>query len=191
MCGSLSEEGAALKIFISKLQSQLSDSLSEANGLRGSAKSLEAKVFELMSEAQMHRGQIEELQVIFTTALPLDFQTVLCAPYVLQSLLLCAKDQQRSLGSEAQAKADRAIAELKAELATANRLLSEEQVKFFQESDTRQHLEVQLKDSGLYFAELGTRIKDLDSSNRQLQERLTSASQQASFFSDYSFRCIL
>lgn len=63
MCGSLSEEGAALKVFISKLQSQLSDSLSEANGLRGTAKSLEAKVFELMSEAQMHRGQIDELQV--------------------------------------------------------------------------------------------------------------------------------
>lgn len=96
----------------------------------------------------------------------------------LQSLLLCAKDQQRSLGSEAQAKADRAIAELKAQLATANRLLSEEHSKFFQESDARQHLEVQLKDSGLYIAELGSRIKDLDSSNRQLQERLTSASEQ-------------
>lgn len=63
MCNSLSEEGAALKVFISKLQSQLSDSLSEANGLRGSAKSLEAKVFELMSEVQMYRGQIDELQV--------------------------------------------------------------------------------------------------------------------------------
>jgi DNA repair exonuclease SbcCD ATPase subunit len=77
MCGSLSEEGAALKMFISKLQSQLSDSLSEANGLRGSAKSLEAKVFELMSETQMYRGQIDELQVIilwqFFTNLELSF----------------------------------------------------------------------------------------------------------------------
>jgi hypothetical protein len=64
MCGSLSEEGAALKVLISKLQSQLSDALSEANGLRANAKSLEAKVFELMSETQMYRGQIDELQVI-------------------------------------------------------------------------------------------------------------------------------
>ena len=65
----------------------------------------------------------------------------------MQSLLLCAKDQQRSLGSEAQAKADRALADLKAQLETANRLLSEEQVKFYQESNCRQQLQGQLKDS--------------------------------------------
>jgi chromosome segregation ATPase len=64
MCGSLSDESSALKVFISKLQSQLSDALSEANGLRGNSKSLEAKIFELMSETQMYRGQIDELQVI-------------------------------------------------------------------------------------------------------------------------------
>ena len=80
MCGSLSEEGAALKVFISKLQSQLSDSLSEANGLRGTAKSREAKVFELMSEAQMHRGQIDELQVNLTTVLPLNFSGCTLCP---------------------------------------------------------------------------------------------------------------
>lgn len=97
----------------------------------------------------------------------------------MQSLLLCAKDQQRSLDSEAQSKADRAIADLKVQLANANRLLSEEQVKYSQEYNARLLLEVQLKDSGQHFAELGSRIKDLDSSNRQLQERLTSASQQA------------
>ena len=97
----------------------------------------------------------------------------------MQSLLLCSKDQQRSLGSEAQAKADREIAELKALLATANCLLSEEQVKFSQEWNSRQHLEMQLKDSGQHNAELGLRIRDLDSSNRQLQDRLTLASQQA------------
>ncbi len=93
-------------------------------------------------------------------------------------MLLCAKDQQRSLGSDAQAKADRAIAELKAQLETANRLLSEEQVKFFQESNCRQQLQGQLKDSSSHLAELGLRIKDLDEHNRQLQERLTAASQQ-------------
>jgi hypothetical protein len=64
MCGSLSEEGSDLKLFISKLQTQLSGALSESNSLRGTAKSLEAKVFELMSETQMYRGQIDELQVI-------------------------------------------------------------------------------------------------------------------------------
>jgi hypothetical protein len=64
MCGSLSDESSALKVFISKLQSQLSDALSETNGLRGNSKSLEAKIFELMSETQMYRGQIDELQVI-------------------------------------------------------------------------------------------------------------------------------
>jgi hypothetical protein len=69
MCGSLSDESSALKVFISKLQSQLSDALSEANGLRGSAKSLEAKVLELMSETQMYRGQIDELQVFSSLAL--------------------------------------------------------------------------------------------------------------------------
>ena len=63
MCGSLSDEGSALKLFISKLQSQLSDALSEANGLRGNCKSLETKVYELMSETQMYRGQVDELQV--------------------------------------------------------------------------------------------------------------------------------
>ena len=97
----------------------------------------------------------------------------------MQSLLLCAKDQQRSLDSEAQSKADRAIADLKVQLANANRLLSEEQVKFSQEWNSRQHLEMQLKDSGQHNAELGLRIRDLDSSNRQLQDRLTLASQQA------------
>lgn len=193
MCGSLSEEGAALKVFISKLQAQLTDALAEANGLRSNAKSLEAKVFELMSETQMYRGQIDELQV---SLLPLcffnfssSFQMSSWNANAVQSLLLCAKDQQRSLGCEAQAKADRAVAELKAQLATANRLLSEEQVKFFQESDTRQHLEVQLKDSSLYCGELGSRIKDLDSSNRQLQERLTSASQQVTVHDTCSFDC--
>ncbi len=65
MCGSLSDEGSALKVFISKLQSQLSDALSEAHGLRGTSKSLEAKLLELMSETQMYRGQIDELQVFF------------------------------------------------------------------------------------------------------------------------------
>jgi hypothetical protein len=97
----------------------------------------------------------------------------------MQSLLLCAKDQQRSLGSEAQAKADRSIAELKAQLATANRLLSEEQHKFSQENIARERLEAQLKDASQQFTELGIRIRDLDSANRQLQERLASASQQA------------
>ena len=96
-----------------------------------------------------------------------------------QSLLLCAKDQQRSLGSEAQAKADRANAELKAQLATANRLLSDEQLKFSQENIARERLEAQLKDASQQFTELGIRIRDLDSANRQLQERLASASQQA------------
>ena len=65
MCGTLSEEGSDLKLFISKLQTQLSGALSESNSLRGTAKSLEAKVFDLMSEVQMYRGQIDELQVIF------------------------------------------------------------------------------------------------------------------------------
>ncbi len=65
MCGRLSDEGSALKVFISKLQSQLSDALAEANGLRGTSKSLEAKLLELMSETQMYRGQIDELQVFF------------------------------------------------------------------------------------------------------------------------------
>ncbi len=96
-----------------------------------------------------------------------------------QSLLLCAKDQQRSLDSDSQAKAERSIADLQAQLAAANNLLSEERVKIFDESNARRHLEVQLKDSTQHSMELGLRIKDLDSSSRQLQERLSAASQQA------------
>jgi len=54
------------------------------------------------------------------------------------------------LDSDAQAKADRAIAELKAQLETANRLLPEEQVKKIQESNSGMavsNFRGQLKDS--------------------------------------------
>jgi chromosome segregation ATPase len=179
MCGTLSEEGSDLKLFISKLQTQLSGALSESNSLRGTAKSLEAKVFELMSETQMYRGQIDELQVIVCRLGQALFPRFFARCNTAQSLLLCAKDQQRSLDSESQAKAERSIADLQAQLAATNHLLSEERVKVFDESNARRHLEVQLKDSTQHSAELGLRIKDLDSSNRQLQERLSSASQQA------------
>ncbi len=84
------------------------------------------------------------------------------------------------MDSEAQAKVERSLAELQAQLATANNLLSEERVKVFDESNARRHIEVQLKDSCRHSAELGLIIKDLDSTNRQLQERLSAASQQAS-----------
>jgi chromosome segregation ATPase len=168
-------------VFVSKLQSQLSDALSESNGLRGNCKSLEAKVLELMSEIQMYRGQIDELQVLLSLLLfsCLDSLVLLPRHFAQQALLLCSKEQQRSLDSEAQANADRAIAQLQAQLASVSRSLSEEQVKVFQESSARQRLDVQLKDANEHCLELGLRIKDLDSSNRQLQERVSSSSQQA------------
>ena len=98
MCGSLSDEGSALKMFISKLQSQLSDALSDANGLRGNVKSLETKVYELMSESQMYRGQVDELQVLLMS---LCFSTTclfVCSSSSLTECSRCCSVRRTSSG---------------------------------------------------------------------------------------------